>query len=1582
MTQADLDAGFVTNTATASGSFTFDGDAAPTPITSDSDSVTITATQSPALTLDKTITAGTPYSAVGDTISYQYLVTNTGNVTISGISVSDDTTDATPVCDVTTLAPGAVATCTAVYTITQADLDAGFVTNNASATGTPAGGDLTDPTDSATAQATQTPSLSVEKSSPTITYAAVGDTLTYSYLVTNTGNVTLSGPFTIDDDRASDEACPATATLAPGATITCSATYDVTQADLDAGAVTNTATASGSFTFYLALSPTTITSASDSVTITAIQTPSLSVEKSSPTITYAAVGDTLTYSYLVTNTGNVTLSGPFTIDDDRASDEACPATATLAPGATITCSATYDVTQADLDAGAVTNTATASGSFTFYLALSPTTITSASDSVTITAIQTPSLSVEKSSPTITYAAVGDTLTYSYLVTNTGNVTLSGPFTIDDDRASDEACPATATLAPGATITCSATYDVTQADLDAGAVTNTATASGSFTFYLALSPTTITSASDSVTIEATQSPALTLDKTTTTADYDSVGDTLSYSYTLTNTGNVTLAGPFTVSDDRATVTCPADASLAPGLSITCSATDSATQDDLDAGFVTNTAIGHAAFTLYGDTDPTAVDSNADSTMVFAIQTPSLSVEKSSPTITYAAVGDTLTYSYLVTNTGNVTLSGPFTIDDDRASDEACPATATLAPGATITCSATYDVTQADLDAGAVTNTATASGSFTFYLALSPTTITSASDSVTITAIQTPSLSVEKSSPTITYAAVGDTLTYSYLVTNTGNVTLSGPFTIDDDRASDEACPATATLAPGATITCSATYDVTQADLDAGAVTNTATASGSFTFYLALSPTTITSASDSVTITAIQTPSLSVEKSSPTITYAAVGDTLTYSYLVTNTGNVTLSGPFTIDDDRASDEACPATATLAPGATITCSATYDVTQADLDAGAVTNTATASGSFTFYLALSPTTITSASDSVTIEATQSPALTLDKTTTTADYDSVGDTLSYSYTLTNTGNVTLAGPFTVSDDRATVTCPADASLAPGLSITCSATDSATQDDLDAGFVTNTAIGHAAFTLYGDTDPTAVDSNADSTMVFAIQTPSLSVEKSSPTITYAAVGDTLTYSYLVTNTGNVTLSGPFTIDDDRASDEACPATATLAPGATITCSATYDVTQADLDAGAVTNTATASGSFTLYFDSSPSPITSDPDSVTITATQSPALGLVKTTTTASFDAIGDTISYSYELTNTGNVTLSGPFTVSDDQATVTCPVTASLAPGDSITCSASDTATQADLDAGFVTNVATAHAAFTLYGDTDPTVVDSNEDTTTVLAIQSPALTLAKTTTTASFDAIGDTISYSYELTNTGNVTLSGPFTVSDDQATVTCPVTASLAPGDSITCSASDTATQADLDAGFVTNVATAHAAFTRYGDTDPTVVDSNEDTTTVLAIQYVTIDLDKAGTLHTDGVGPVGRADAGDTITYSFDITNTGNVTLHDVVLSDLSVAESCGTFDGTLAPGETVQCTATHTLSQGDVDAGVVNNSADVRAEGPLGDDTDPLDDAPITTRSRWQSRSSRASCWTRTRRTGHTTTSAKFSATRTPCPTPET
>ena len=86
-----------------------------------------------------------------------------------------------------------------------------------------------------------------------------------------------------------------------------------------------------------------------------------------------------------------------------------------------------------------------------------------------------------------------------------------------------------------------------------------------------------------------------------------------------------------------------------------------------------------------------------------------------------------------------------------------------------------------------------------------------------------------------------------------------------------------------MTCTASYTITQADLDNGSVTNTATASANGT----------NSNEANATVTAVQTGAIAGQDGDP-LTYNAVDQTITYSYVIKNTGNVTLSGPF--DRDR--------------------------------------------------------------------------------------------------------------------------------------------------------------------------------------------------------------------------------------------------------------------------------------------------------------------------------------------------------------------------------------------------------------------------------------------------------------------------------------------------------------------------------------------------------------------------------------------------------------------------------------------------------------------------------------------------------------
>jgi uncharacterized repeat protein (TIGR01451 family) len=293
VTQADIDAGTpITNEATVSGT----PSQGTLPVTTADESVT-PETPAPSLSFDKRA-VDTDFAAVGDVISYEYDVENDGNVTISGISVSDDKI-ASVSCPVTTLAPGESTTCMADYTVTQDDLNAGSVTNNASADGAPAGGTLTPPTDSETVNGTQSPEFTLAKTAVDTDFAAVGDTLDYEYLVTNTGNVEIIA-IAVSDDKIPAVSCPVT-TLMPTESVTCTGTYTVTQADIDAGSVTNIAEAAGT------PAGGTLAAAGDTETVTGTQSPALEIAKTALTTDFTMVGDMLDYEYVVTNTGNTTI---------------------------------------------------------------------------------------------------------------------------------------------------------------------------------------------------------------------------------------------------------------------------------------------------------------------------------------------------------------------------------------------------------------------------------------------------------------------------------------------------------------------------------------------------------------------------------------------------------------------------------------------------------------------------------------------------------------------------------------------------------------------------------------------------------------------------------------------------------------------------------------------------------------------------------------------------------------------------------------------------------------------------------------------------------------------------------------------------------------------------------------------------------------------------------------------------------------------------------------------------------------------------------------------------------------------------
>ncbi len=135
-------------------------------------------------------------------------------------------------------------------------------------------------------------------------------------------------------------------------------------------------------------------------------------------------------------------------------------------------------------------------------------------------------------------------------------------------------------------------------------------------------------------------------------------------------------------------------------------------------------------------------------------------------------------------------------------------------------------------------------------------------------------------------------------------------------------------------------------------------------------------------------------------------------------------------------------------------------------------------------------------------------------------------------------------------------------------------------------------------------------------------------------------------------------------------------------------------------------------------------------------------------------------------------------------------------------------------------------------------------------------------------------------------------------------------------------------------------YGDNlrktsdDPTTVDIDDNTTIHVAyVPHPSIAIEKVGILNDGGDG----VQAGDTITYTFKVTNTGNVDLSDVTVTDPLVTVSGGPISLKVGESDTTTFTATYTLSDDDIVAGQVKNQATVTGKDPDGNSvTDKSDD----------------------------------------------
>ncbi|WP_194410027.1 DUF7507 domain-containing protein [Microbacterium cremeum] len=602
-------------------------------------------------------------------------------------------------------------------------------------------------------------------------------------------------------------------------------------------------------------------------------------------------------------------------------------------------------------------------------------------------------------------------------------------------------------------------------------------------------------------------------------------------------------------------------------------------------------------------------------------------------------------------------------------------------------------------------------------------------------------------------------------------------------------------------------------------------------------------------------------------------------------------------------------------------------------------------------------------------PGIDIEKATNGQDADTVsgpavtvGGDVRWTYVVTNTGGVDLTN-VTVTDDvvdDSTIDCDGTGGnlvpgpVAPEASFTCVATGTAT-----AGQYANTG------TVTG-LDPTQVEvTDEDPSHYFGVQ-PAIDIEKATngqdadtPTGPLVTVGGAVRWTYVITNTGNAALTN-VTVTDDQvpAADIDCEGTGgnviagPLEPEASFTCVATGTAT-----AGQYANTGTVIGT---------GPVTTDVDGDTVAGAEvtdadpshyfgvQPAVDIEKATNGQDADTApgvqtydGAVVTWTYAVTNTGNAPLTN-VTVTDDMLAagdIDCDGTGSnvvpgpLAAGGTFECVATGTAVRGQY-ANLGTVVGTGPETTDVDGEPEAGDEVTDDDPSHYFG-HFGAIDIEKSTNgedadepTGPYVPVGGGVEWTYVVTNTGTVDLSD-VTVTDDMVAATeidCAGTGSnvipgpLAPEASFTCVATGTAIAGQY--ANMSDVIGEAPDLPNPDDPEQPFTVTDDDPSHYFGAAPA-VDIEKATNGHDADTAPGVALGVGAVVEWTYVVTNTGNVPLTDVTVTDDRVAASeiwcagspSNVVAGPLAPGESFTCNAL-----GVAVAGPYANTGSVTANVP--------------------------------------------------------
>ncbi|MFC4334324.1 DUF7927 domain-containing protein [Salininema proteolyticum] len=1035
-------------------------------------------------------------AAPGDTITYTVEITNNGTGDATDATVSDDLTgildDATYNDDASAtsgtvsyteptltwtgdLAAGETATIT--YTATVANTGGDNLLAN-TVTGPDGSNCPPDSTDPDCATETPVARLALAKTA-TPTNPAIGDTVTYTVTVTNTGRAPYpDASFTDDltpvlDDAtwanditqttgesrfdATDRSFTWTGDIEPGEMVTITYAVTVNSPLSGDGTLTNTVTGpDGSNCPPDATDPDcTTTQNIKALTVTKTATPAS-----------ATIGDTVTYTVTITNTGttayddatmnddltdvltNATWNDNLTADTGTAtySEPTVSWTGDLATGQQAT--VTYTVTYTGSGDQQLRNTATVPGS---------NCPPDSTDPDCTTTIPTPGLTITKLSDH-DRAQTGDSLTYTLLITNTtdtdyDNATITDNLTevLDDATYNTDATATTGTVTyteptltwtgdvpAGTTTTITYTVTVKPAGSGDGTLTNTLTG-----------PDDSNCPPDSTDPACTHETPLATYTVRKTSDPATAkpGDTLTYTVTVTNPTDTDYNGAEFTDDltgviddatynDDATATNGQVTYTEPHVSWTGNVPANATVTVTYTVTVNTPPEGDLTLTNTvtdpeGSCPPDAT--NLDCTTETGIA--ALAITKSS-TPEYVKNGDTVTYTIAISNPGTAAYTGG-TVEDDLSNvlDDATYNRDASATSGTVSYTEPTLTWSGDLPAGE-----TATVTYTVTIAVSDQSdrlldnvVTGPEDSTCPPGSGDPDCSETKRLPQLHVhkttsaesAREGETITYTLTITNSSPVPYPDA-TLSDDLSNvldDADYNADASATSGSTSYTEPTLTWTGDVPAEGTVTVTYSvtvkAAGSGDGTLANAVTTAEDgncppdSTDPDCGTEVPVGSYSITKTAAPDS-AQAGDTVTYTVTVANTGPVAYPGAtFTDDLTGVIDDAAYNRDASADDGTVTYTEPELTWEGDLATGQtvrVTYSVTVDSPPAGDKVLANAVVTPDGGPCPPDSTDPDCTTevplgelrLTKTADTTEVDK-GDTVTYTITAENTGNGDLA---------------------------------------------------------------------------------------------------------------------------------------------------------------------------------------------------------------------------------------------------------------------------------------------------------------------------------------------------------------------------------------------------------------------------------------------------------------------------------------------------------------------------------------------------------------------------------------------------